>query len=142
MRTFLPKTDEIERKWYVVDASGKVLGRLASEVASILMGKRKPIYTDFMDTGDFVIVINADKVRLTGGKWDGKVYYAHSGRPGALKQITAREMRKKFPERLVYKAIKGMLPKTRLGNRMIKKLKVYAGGQHRHQAQQPEPLNL
>ncbi|MDA2927339.1 50S ribosomal protein L13 [Acidobacteria bacterium AH-259-G07] len=142
MKTYLPKVDEIERKWYVVDAEGQVLGRLASRIASILMGKRKPWYTDFLETGDFIIVVNADKVKLTGKKWEKKNYYSHSGYPGGLKQITAKELRDKHPERLVKLAVKGMLPKNKLGRRTLKKLKVYAGSEHPHRAQKPEPLTF
>lgn len=142
MKTFLPKADQIERKWYVVDAQDRVLGRLASAVASRLMGKEKPSYTDFLDTGDFVVVVNADKVRLTGKKLDAKVYYSHSGRPGGLKQATARQLLEKFPERVLRNAVRGMLPKSRLGRQMMRKLKVYAGPEHRHQAQRPETLVL
>ncbi|MFQ5738491.1 MAG: 50S ribosomal protein L13 [Acidobacteriota bacterium] len=140
MKTFLPKVSEMERKWFVVDASGHVLGRLASRIASVLMGKEKPCYTSFIDSGDFVIVVNADKVKLTGKKLDQKIYYSHSGYPGGLKQITARDLLDKHPERLIRSAVKGMLPKTRLGQQMGKKLKIYAGPEHRHQAQRPEPL--
>lgn len=142
MKTFLPKVDEIERKWFVVDAQGRILGRLASAVASILMGKDKPHYTAFLDTGDFVIIVNADKVKLTGKKLQEKVYYSHSGQPGSLKQITAKDLLSKHPERVVRSAVRGMLPKNRLGRKMLSKLKVYAGPEHRHQAQKPEPLAL
>lgn len=142
MKTYLPKVDEIERKWYVVDAEGQVLGRLASRIASILMGKEKPWYTDFLETGDFIIVVNADKVKLTGKKWEKKNYYSHSGYPGGLKQITAKELRDKHPERLLKLAVKGMLPKNKLGRRMLKKLKVYAGSEHPHRAQKPELLTF
>ena len=123
-----------------MDAEERVLGRLASRIASVLMGKEKPCYTAFLDTGDFLIVINADKVKLTGNKWDKKIYYSHSGYPGGLKQISARELLDKHPEQLMKKAVKGMLPRNKLGRRMFKKLKVYAGGDHPHQAQKPEPL--
>ncbi len=142
MNTYLPKVDEIERRWHVVDAEDQVLGRLASAVASVLMGKEKPIYTTFLDTGDFVIVVNAEKVRLTGRKWEEKIYYSHSGYPGGLKQIRARDLLKKRPERLVEYAVRGMLPKTKLGRKMLKKLKVYTGPDHPHQAQQPQALAL
>jgi len=142
MKTYLPPVHEIERKWYLVDAEDRILGRLASRIATILMGKDKPWYTDFLDTGDFLIVINADKVKLTGNKWEGKTYYSHSGYPGGLKQIRARELLDKHPEQLVKLAVKGMLPKNKLGRRMLKKLKVYAGNDHPHQAQKPEPLVL
>ncbi len=142
MKTFLPQEEAIERRWYVIDAADRVLGRVASRVASVLMGKDKPTYTEFLDTGDFVVVLNADKIRLTGKKLDQKVYRRHSGYPGGLKEVTAREMLEKHPERLVESAVKGMLPKNKLGSKMIKKLKVYAGADHPHQAQKPEPLNF
>ncbi len=138
----MAKAKEVERKWYVVDAEDKVLGRLASEVASILRGKNKPIFTPHVDTGDFVIVVNADKVRLTGRKWDQKVHAYHTGYPGGRREISYKEMRDKHPERIVELAVKGMLPKNRLGRQMYKKLKVYAGAEHPHQAQQPEELNI
>lgn len=142
MKTFLPQEEAIERRWYVIDAADRVLGRVASRVASVLMGKDKPIYTEFLDTGDFVVVLNADKIRLTGKKLDQKVYRRHSGYPGGLKEVTARQMLEKHPERVVESAVKGMLPKNKLGSKMIKKLKVYAGPEHPHQAQKPEPLNF
>lgn len=142
IKTFLPDVESIERRWYVVDATDQVVGRLASRIATILMGKDKPTYTDFLDTGDFVIVVNAEKVKFTGAKWDSKVYYRHSGRPGGLREIGAREMLAKHPERLLQLAVKGMLPKNKLGRHMLKRLKVYAGPEHPHQAQQPEPLSL
>jgi len=142
MKTYLAPADKIERKWYVVDAENMVLGRLASEVARRLRGKHKPTFCTFMDNGDFVVVINAEKVRLTGKKWDDKIYYRHSGYMGGLKAMTAREMRDKKPEEIIRKAVKGMLPKNRLGRKQLKKLKVYAGSEHPHAAQQPEPLNL
>ena len=137
MKTFLPKVASIERRWYVIDVRDRVLGRVASRIASILTGKDKPIYTDYIDTGDFVIVINADRIRLTGKKWQEKVYYSHSGYPGGLKKITAGELLRKHPRRLVEYAVKGMLPKNKLGRKMMKKLKVYAGQDHPHQAQKP-----
>lgn len=140
MKTFLPKIDDLERTWYVVDASSQVLGRLASEIASVLMGKGKPTYTDFLDTGDFVIVVNAEKIKMTGRKWDDKVYYSHSGYPGGLKEVSAKRMLEKHPERIVQFAVKGMLPKNKLGRRMLKRLKVYPGEEHPHTAQQPEVL--
>ncbi len=142
MKTFLPKIDEVERRWFVVDASDQVLGRLASTVATVLMGKDKPIYTSFLDTGDYVVVVNAEKVRLTGKKWEGKVYYSHSGYPGGLKKITAKDLVVKRPERLVELAVRGMLPKNKLGRKMLKKLKVYGGPDHPHEAQQPQPLTM
>jgi large subunit ribosomal protein L13 len=140
MKTFLPKVKDLERKWYLVDANGQVLGRLASEIAFVLMGKRKPTYTDFLDGGDFVIVVNAEKVKMTGKKWDEKAYYSHSGYPGGLKEVSAKRMLEKHPERIVQFAVKGMLPKNKLGRRMLKRLKVYSGEEHPHTAQQPEAL--
>jgi large subunit ribosomal protein L13 len=142
MKTFVPKRDDISQEWHLVDAKGQVLGRLASRVASILMGKEKPIYTDFLDCGDFVIVVNAEKVRLTGKKLANKVYYRHSGYPGALRQQTAAEVLEKHPERLIRSAVKGMLPRNKLGRKMLSKLKVYSGADHPHQAQQPQALSL
>ena len=142
MKTYFPRASEIERKWYVVDAENQVVGRLATRIASKLMGKDKPCYTDFLDTGDFVIVVNADKVRLTGKKWSAKIYYSHSGYPGGLKESRAEELLSRHPERLLQLAVKGMLPKTKLGRSMFKKLKVYAGNQHPHEAQKPEVLTL
>jgi large subunit ribosomal protein L13 len=142
MKTYLTPVKEIERKWYVVDATGKVLGRVASEIARRLRGKHKPNYSTFMDVGDFVVVVNADKVRLTGKKWDDKIYYRHSGYMGGLKQMTAKEMLEKKPEELIRKAVRGMLPKNTLGRAQLKKLKVYAGADHPHEAQRPEPLDI
>ena len=141
-KTILPNLDEIERKWFVVDASDQVLGRLATRLATLLMGKDRPYYTDFLDTGAFVIVVNADKVRLTGRKWSQKVYYSHSRYPGGLKEVTAENLLRRYPDRLVRLAVRGMLPKNKLGKRMIRKLKIYAGADHPHQAQKPEPLAL
>ena len=140
MKTFTAKPTEIERKWYVVDASGCVLGRLASFVATRLRGKHKPVYTPHVDTGDHIVVINADKIALTGRKWDEKFYYRHSGYVGGLKSITAKKLLEKRPEDLVMHAVRGMLPKNRLGRKMFKKLKVYAGSEHPHVAQKPETL--
>lgn len=140
--TYMAKPNEIERKWYVVDAEGKTLGRLASEVASILRGKHKPTYTPHVDTGDYVIIINASKIQLSGNKLHDKIYYRHSGHPGGLKQRTALEMRTNYPERMLEIAIKGMLPKNSLGRKMFKKLHVYAGAEHPHQAQKPEVYEL
>lgn len=142
MKSYMAKVNEVERKWYVVDAEGKTLGRLSTEIATILRGKNKPEYTPHVDTGDFVIIINAEKVALTGKKLDQKFYTYHTGHPGGLKQISFRKMLQEKPEQLVYNAIKGMLPKTRLGRQMIKKLKVYAGAQHNHEAQKPVQLEL
>lgn len=140
MKTFTAKPGEIERKWYVVDASGCILGRLASFVATRLRGKHKPVYTPHVDTGDHIVVINADKIALTGRKWDEKLYYRHSGYMGGLKSITAKKLLEKRPEDLVMHAVRGMLPKNRLGRKMFKKLKVYAGSEHPHVAQKPETL--
>ncbi|MFU8818701.1 MAG: 50S ribosomal protein L13 [Desulfurivibrio sp.] len=142
MKTHLVPVKDIDRKWYVVDAEEMILGRLASEIATRLRGKHKPIYSTFMDTGDFVVVLNAGKVRLTGNKWDDKVYYRHTGHMGGLKQETASELRDSKPEELVYRAVKGMLPKNSLGRKQLKKLKVYTGSDHPHAAQQPEALKL
>jgi len=142
MKTFMAKNQEVQRKWYIIDATGKPLGRLASEVAKILRGKHKAIYTPHVDTGDHVIVINASKVVLTGDKWEQKKYRRHSGYPGGMKEISYRHLMEKFPERVIELAVKGMLPKNSLGRSMFKKLKVYAGPDHVHQAQKPEVLEL
>jgi len=141
-RTYSPKRDEIERDWYVVDAAGATLGRLSSEVARILRGKHKPIFTPHMDTGDFVIVVNAEQIVMTGRKAAQKTYYRHTGRPGSLRSEKAGDLMGRRPEQVVEKAVKGMLPKNSLGRRMFKKLKVYAGGEHPHRAQQPTTLEL
>ncbi len=138
MKSYMAKPNEIDRKWYVIDAEGKVLGRLASEVATILRGKHKPIYTPHVDTGDYVIIINADKVRLTGKKLEQKEYRYHTGYPGGLRSIPYSRMMKENPEKAIQLAVKGMLPKNRLGRQMIKKLKVYSGPEHNHEAQKPE----
>mgnify|MGYP002623988072 CR=1 FL=1 len=140
--TYMAKPNEVERKWYIIDAEGKTLGRLASEAASIIRGKHKPQFTPHVDTGDFVIIINAAKVVLTGKKLQNKKYYRHSMHPGGLKVTTAQEMLKNKPERMVELAVHGMLPKNRLGNAMKTKLKVYAGSEHPHQAQQPQVWEL
>lgn len=142
VKTYTPKPADIERKWWVVDAEGQTLGRLASKIALILRGKHKPIYTPNMDVGDFVIVINAEKINVTGDRLDSKVYYRHSKYQGGLKSITLREQLQKFPERPIELAVKGMLPKNALGRAMFKKLKVYAGPNHPHEAQKPEVLEL
>ena len=142
MSTFMAKPAEVERKWYVVDADGVTLGRLAAEVASILKGKKKPIYTPHVDTGDYVIVVNADKVKVTGKKLDQKVYFSHSEYVGGVKEITLRDQLKKHPERVVEHAVKGMLPKGSLGKQMYMKLRVYAGPEHEHAAQKPEVLKF
>jgi large subunit ribosomal protein L13 len=138
----MAKPNEVERKWYIIDAAGKTLGRLASEAASLIRGKHKPQFTPHVDTGDFVIIINAEKIVLTGNKWQKKKYYRHSGYPGGLKVATAQEMIERNPARMVEKAVHGMLPKNRLGERMKLKLKVYAGPDHPHQAQKPEVYEL
>jgi large subunit ribosomal protein L13 len=142
MKTFVAKEHEIEKKWYLIDAKEKVLGRLSSGIASILRGKNKPIFTPHMDAGDYVVVINADKVILTGGKIEKKMYYHHSGYVGGLKKTTAKEMLLKRPENLIKFAVKGMLPKNTLGRRQLTKLKIYAGQDYPHQAQQPEKLEI
>lgn len=140
--TYMAKPNEVERKWYVIDAEGQTLGRLASEVASILRGKNKPTFTPHIDTGDFVIVINAEKIHLTGKKLTDKIYYRHSNHPGGLKQRTALEMRTNRPTQMIELAVKGMLPKNTLGRKQGMKLHVYAGSEHPHQAQKPEVLEL
>lgn len=142
MKTFMAKAEEVNRKWFVVDADGKPLGRLASEVAKILRGKNKPTYTPHVDTGDHVIVLNAEKVVLTGNKLDQKIYRHHSGWPGGMKEVKARQLMAKTPEKVVELAIKGMLPHNSLGRAMFRKLKVYKGVEHEHQAQQPEILEI
>jgi large subunit ribosomal protein L13 len=142
MKTYSVKAGEIERNWFVVDAEGKVLGRLATEIARVLRGKHKPIFTPHLDTGDFVIVINADKIELTGKKADQKTYFRHSGYMGGDKLIPFRRMLEKQPERVIELAVKGMLPKNALGRQMRDKLKVYAGAEHPHQAQSPAPLTF
>ncbi len=140
--TFFARKETVERNWYVVDASGRTLGKLATEVARVLRGKHKPIYTPHVDTGDFVIVVNAEKVVMTGNKWDEKKYRWRTTRPGSMKERTARQMLDKHPEVIVEHAVKGMLPKNKLGRKMYKKLKVYAGESHPHAAQKPEILNF
>ncbi|MCL5291590.1 MAG: 50S ribosomal protein L13 [Actinobacteria bacterium] len=142
MKTFSAKASDVKREWYVVNAAGVPLGRLASKVAHILRGKHKPIYTPHVDTGDYVIVVNAEKVGMTGRKADSKIYYRYSGYPGGLKELTFKKAIKTKPEWVVERAIKGMLPKNRLGDAMFKKLKVYAGPNHKHEAQQPKELDL
>ncbi len=142
MKTFLPQINELERAWYVVDADDQILGRMATRIASFLMGKEKPIYTDFLDTGDFVVVVNIDKVKLSGKKWDDKFYYSHSGYPGGIKQISASKLMDKHPDRVIKHAVKGMLPKNKLGKQMLKRLKVYTGPEHPHSAQKPQTLTF
>jgi large subunit ribosomal protein L13 len=142
VRTFTPKQSDIHRAWHVIDAEGAVLGRLATEVATLLRGKHKPIYAPHADTGDFVVIVNAEKVALSGTKRDTKYLYRHSGYPGGLRRRTVGEMLDRHPERLVEKAVQGMLPKNRLGRAMARKLKVYAGPNHPHAAQKPAPFEI
>lgn len=142
MKSFIAKPHEIERKWYIIDAEGKRLGRLASEVAKILRGKNKPIYTPHVDTGDHVIIINAEKVELSGKKLDQKLYRYHTNHPGGLKEIPYKRLMQEKPELAVQKAVRGMLPKNSLGRQMIKKLKVYSGTEHNHAAQKPEVYEI
>jgi large subunit ribosomal protein L13 len=139
MRTHVPSPSEIHREWVVMDATNQVLGRLATEVARLLRGKHKPMFTPFLDTGDFVVVVNAERVQVTGRKELDKVYYRHSGKPGCLKSETLSEALSKHPERVIERAVWGMLPKNRLGRKLIRKLKVYAGPEHPHGAQKPRP---
>ena len=140
MKTYMAKPDEIEAKWWLVDATDKIVGRLASEIAVLLMGKHRPTYTPHVDTGDFVVVVNAEKIRVTGNKFNDKMYYRHSGYPGGIKEMNFKDMQDRHPERIVEKAVKGMLPKNPLGRAMFKKLKVYDGPEHPHQAQGPQLL--
>ena len=142
MKTFMASPSTIDRKWYVVDATGMTLGRLASEIAKILRGKHKPIFTPHMDTGDYVIVVNAEKVKVTGKKLDQKIYYKHSGYVGGMKETTLKDMLKRHPERVLRFAVKGMLPKGPLGRQMYKKLFVYAGPEHKHEAQSPKMIDI
>jgi large subunit ribosomal protein L13 len=142
MKTFMATSQTVEKEWFVVDAKGKTLGRLATQIAMVLRGKHKPTYTPHVDAGDFVIVVNVDKIRLTGRKLDQKMYYWHSGYPGGIKGRTARQMLARKPETLLHIAIKGMLPKSILGRHMLRKLKLYAQPDHPHQAQQPRPLEM
>ena len=142
MKTFSAKNHDIDRNWYLVDAQNKTLGRLSTEIASRLRGKHKPIYTPHVDTGDYIVVINASKIRVTGNKLTDKIYYKHTGYIGNLKSENLETMLKKYPERVLMKSVRGMLPKSKLGNAMIKKLRVFAGPEHTHIAQQPEPLEL
>ena len=142
MRTFSPKAGDIQRQWHLIDASDVVLGRLASQVATLLRGKHKPIFAPHIDTGDFVVVVNAEKVALTGNKLQDKRAYRHSGYPGGIHSVPYAELLAKHPERAVEKAVKGMLPKSSLGRNMLRKLKVYAGPDHPHQAQQPVPFTI
>ena len=142
MKTYVAKEHEVKKNWYLVNAENKILGRLAAQIAMRLRGKHKPIFTPHADTGDFIVVINAEKVALTGKKWSNKIYYRHSGYIGGLKQISAKKLLEKKPEDVLRFAVKGMLPKNSLGRRQLKKLKVYAGSEHPHQAQQLEALEI
>ena len=142
MKTFITKPAEVEHKWVIVDAEGQTLGRLASRIAPILRGKHKPGFSPSVDCGDYVIVINAEKIHVTGNRLDQKMYYRHSGYPGGLTEISLRDQLEEFPTRPVEAAVKGMLPKSKLGRKMFKKLKVYAGSEHPHEAQQPVPMSL
>jgi len=142
VKTYTVGAEDIEREWLLVNAEGKTLGRLASQIAQVLKGKHKPIYSPHLDCGDFVIVVNAEKVQVTGRKLDQKMYYRHTGYPGGIRSISLRNQLQKHPERVLQAAVRGMLPKNRLGRRMLKKLKVYAGDSHPHQAQQPKVLEL
>lgn len=142
MKTFSAKNETVRRAWYVVDAENKVLGRLAAEVAHRLRGKHKPEYTPHVDAGDYIVVVNAEKIAVTGNKATDKTYYHHTGHPGGIKSITFKEMLSKHPTRVIEKAVRGMLPKNKLGRAMLKKLKIYAGAEHEHHAQQPKPLQL
>ncbi len=142
MKTYVPKKDEVERQWWLIDADGRILGRLATQVANLLRGKNKPQYVDFMDTGDFVVVVNAEKIKVTGKKLDQKKYYSHTGYPGGIKEKTLRELMDKKPEEVIRKAVWGMLPKNKLNRAIHKKLKVYAGSDHPHEAQQPQEYKI
>lgn len=141
-KTYTPRAGDVDRKWFVVDAEGKVLGRLASEIVNVLKGKHKPTYSPHMDMGDHVVVVNAEKVRLTGRKAEQKVYYRHTGYPGAIRSTSIERMLADHPERVLQKAVRGMLPHNILGREMFRKLRVYAGPDHRHSAQQPQPLDI
>jgi large subunit ribosomal protein L13 len=142
MKTYVAKEHEVEKKWCLVDAQDKILGRLATQIAMRLRGKHKPIFTPHADTGDFVVVINADKGSLTGNKWDNKMYYRHTGYMGGIKQISAKKLMEKKPDQVLYMAVKRMLPKNSLGRRQLKKLKIYAGSEHPHAAQNPQLIKM
>ena len=142
MKTFSAKHDEVERHWYLVDATNKTLGRLSTEIANRLRGKHKPIYTPHVDTGDYIVVVNASKIRVTGNKMQDKIYYKHTGYIGNMKSMNLETMLEKNPERVIMKSVKGMLPKNKLGNAMLKKLRVFAGPEHNHSSQKPEVLEL
>lgn len=138
MKTYVPKKDEVEKKWWLIDADGKILGRLATEVATLLRGKHKPQFSSFLDTGDFVIIVNAEKIKMSGRKLEQKMYYSHSGYPGGIKTKTLRELMDEKPEDVIKKAVWGMIPKNKLGRAVYKKLKVYRGPDHPHEAQRPQ----
>jgi large subunit ribosomal protein L13 len=142
IKTYVTKAGDVEQKWYVVDAEGVTLGRLSTQIATILRGKHKPIFSPSVDCGDYVVVVNAEKIQVTGRRMDQKMYYRHSGYHGGLTEISLRDQLQKYPNRVIEAAVKGMLPKNRLGRKMIKKLKVYAGPEHPHEAQQPVPLEI
>ena len=142
MKTYMAKKGEVERKWYIIDAKDKIVGRLATKIATILRGKHKPVFTPHVDTGDFVIVINADKIKFTGKKLEKKVYYRHTGYIGNLKATSAKEMLQKKPEEIIRLAVKGMLPKNKMRKKLLKKLRIYVGEEHPHQAQKPEKLEI
>lgn len=142
MKTYFATNENVEHKWYLIDASGKVLGRLASQIAKYLRGKHKPEYTPHADAGDYIVVINADQIKVTGNKAKEKIYYRHSGYPGGLKEMTYEKLKSKDPTQIIEIAVKGMMPKNPLGREMLRKLKVYAGSEHPHTAQQPEAINL
>ncbi len=142
MKTFVPKKNDIERKWWIVDADGKTLGRLATRIATVLKGKHKPDFVNYLDTGDFVVVINAEKIRVTGNKESDKKYYSHSGFLGGIKETNVARVREKKPEEIIRHAVKGMLPKNSMGRKLLKKLKVYKGSEHPHKAQNPEILKF
>ena len=142
MKTFVAKESEVDKKWHLVDAQDRILGRLATQIAVRLRGKHKPVFTPHADTGDFIVVVNAEKVAMTGTKWDDKIYYRHSGYLGGLKEISAKELMEKKPEEIIRLAVKRMLPKNSLGRRQLKKLKIYAGPDHPHEAQAPEKLEI
>lgn len=142
MKTFSAKPQEVKRDWYVIDATDKVLGRVATEVALRLRGKHKPEYTPHVDTGDHIVIINAEKIAVTGNKEEDKVYYRHTGFPGGIKDVNVRELREKAPTRIIENAVRGMMPKNALGRAMLKKLHIYAGAEHKHAAQQPQVLEL
>ena len=142
IKSFIAKKETVQRDWYIIDAKDKILGRMASRIAMILQGKTKPVYTPHVDTGDFVIVVNAEKIKLTGNKMNDKTYYTHSGYPGGFKEHSVKTLLEKHPERVINLAVKRMMPKTKLGNAMLKKLKIYSGPDHSHEAQQPKVLEI